>query len=129
VTTHIGNQGKVKVGSSFVAEVKEFSLSVEATVADDTVLGDTWETHLVGTKKWSGSITCQWDETDANGQETLSVGASVTLGLYPEGSDSGATYLSGTATVTQVAYNVSLNGVVTRAISIQGNGALAESTV
>lgn len=129
MATHHGKDGVVKVGSNAVAEVKEFSVESGVEVADDTVMGDAWKTHLTGQKQWSGSLTCNWDETDTTGQEALTEGASVTLNLHPEGADTGDKYLTGTATITSITLSASLDGVVTRAFQFQGNGALAWATV
>jgi len=127
--THHGKNGVVKVGANAVAEVQNFSVTEQVSTADDTAMGDADETHLVGIKSWNGNLSCSWDETDATGQEALTVGASVNLGLYPEGSGSGASYLSGTATVTQITLDVKRDGVVTRAFDFKGNGALAHSNL
>jgi hypothetical protein len=127
--THHGKDGAVKVGANAVAEINDWTVDESAATADDTVMGDAWDTHLVGTKSWSGSMRCWWDETDTNGQQALTVGASVTLNLYPEGSGSGATYKTGTATITKVGIAVSKGAVVSRDYSFQGNGQLSETTV
>ena len=74
-------------------------------------------------------MTCHWDETDTNGQEALSIGASVTLGLYPEGDASGAQYFSGTATVTEIGRPVTQDEITNVTFSFLGNGALAKDTV
>lgn len=127
--THLGNEGTVKIGANTLAEVKSWQLSTSVQIADDSAIADAWDTHLVGSKSWTGSVTCSWDETDANGQNTAIEGASVTLNLYPEGSDSGDYYYSGTATVTEVSYQGARNGVIEASFSFTGNGALARSTV
>ncbi len=131
MATHHGKDGVVKVGANAVAEVTQFSVKVAAQTADDTAMGDSWKSHISGKtiNSWSGSLTCHWDETDTQGQEALTIGASVTLGLYPEGGASGATYLSGTATITGINYTVSKDNVVERAFDFEGNGALTQSTV
>lgn len=129
MATHHGKNGVVKVGSNAVAEVTAFEINEDAPVADDTVMGDTARTHLVGIPGWKGTMTCWWDETDTNGQQALSKGASVTLNLYPEGAGAGATYKTGAATITEVGVSVQRDGVVTRNFSFEGNGALTETTV
>ena len=129
MATHHGKAGVVKVGSNTVAEVTEFSVEEGVDIADDTVMGDTSKTHLIGIKEWSGSLTCFWDETDTNGQQALTVGASVTLNLHPEGTGAGATYKTGTATIARVTLSVAKEGIVTRAFQFTGNGALTETTV
>lgn len=128
MATHHGKDGVVKIGTDTVAEVTEFNVESGVDVVDDTVMGDTWKTHLVGMKEWSGSLSCQWDETDTTGQEAMTEGASVALKLYPEGADTGDKYLAGTATVTRITLAASKEGVVTRAFQFQGNGALAWAT-
>lgn len=129
MATHIGNEGKVKIGSNVVAEVRSFQITESVAIADDSAIGDDWGTHLVGGKSWRGSLECRWDETDTTGQGALTIGASVTLNLYPEGDGSGDTYFSGTATVTQITRQSSRDNVITAAFEFQGNGALSSSTV
>ena len=127
--THIGNEGSVKIGANTLAEVKSFTVTERAAVADDSELSDAWDTHLVGSKSWEGQVTCGFDETDTNGQEALTPGASVTLNLYPEGTASGDWYLTGTATVTEIGHSQTRNGQVERTFRFQGNGALTRTTV
>lgn len=130
MATHHGNEGTVKIGANTLAEVTSFQMTENASVADDTAMGDTWQTHVGGgPNSWSGQADCHWDETDTNGQGALTIGASVTLNLYPEGAGSGDKYYSGTATVTQITRQNSLNGVVSASFQFQGNGALTLSTV
>ena len=128
--THHGKDGVVKVGANAVAEIDNWSVTETAATADDTSMGDTWKTHIAGKtiNSWNGSLSCHWDETDTNGQQALTVGASVTLNLYPEGSGTGATYKTGTATITQVGLTVPKDGVVSRSFNFEGNGALSEAT-
>lgn len=129
MATHHGNEGVVKVGNNVVAEITQWSIEETAEIADDTAMGDAWGTHLAGVKRWSGSLTCWWDETDTQGQGALTAGASVTLNLYPEGDDTGDAYFTGTATVTRVQRQASLTSIVTANIDVTGNGALTQSTV
>lgn len=123
MATHHGKDGTVKIGNNTMAEVTDFNYEESAEVVDDTAMGDTWATHLVGQFSWTASITCHWDETDTNGQEACTIGSSVTVKLYPEGGDSGDHYVSGTGTITRVGVSASMKGVVGRTIQVQGNGA------
>ena len=84
---------------------------------------------LFGLTSFSGSIDVFWDETDTAGQGALTVGAEVTLNLYPEGDTAGDTYLSGAAIVTGRSVSSSFDGLVEMSISVQGNGALTQTTV
>jgi len=131
MATHWGVEGVVKVGSVTIAEVTQFEVTSSVAPVVDTSLGDTWETHIAssGIKSWSGSLTCHWDETDTTGQGALTIGASVTLNLYPEGSTTGDIYYSGTASITELGVSVTEGDTIKRTFSFKGNGALVESTV
>jgi predicted secreted protein len=129
MATHIGNEGVVKIGVNSVAEVRSYTLNQSADTVEDTVMGDSDKTFLVTQKAWEGSADVYWDETDTNGQQACSVGSSVTLNLYPEGSGSGDTYYTGTALITGVDIRGTHNGMVESSIKFQGTGALSKTTV
>lgn len=129
MATYSGNDGTVKIGSSTVGEVMEFSVEETSAITPDTVMGDDWETHLGGLKSWTASISCRFDFEDA-GQILLNVGDSVAIALYPEsdGADAvGDFKISGQATITSVNQNQSYeNTTVMRSFQLTGSGALAK---
>jgi len=129
MATHAGSEGKVFVGSSQVAEVKSWSLEITSDTVDASIIGTEWRKNQATIKSWSGSLDGFWDETDTTGQGELTAGATVTLNLYPEGDDTGATYWSGDAIVTSISYSASFDGLVEVTFSSTGNGALREQTV
>jgi hypothetical protein len=123
----IGNSGSVKIGANAVAEVLNFSITETAAVADDTVIGDTYRGHKPGTKSWSGSVSCYWDKSDSNGQESMNVGSSVELHLIPEGAGAGNIDFNGTATIVSIERSVANDAIVTANFSFTGNGTLTQS--
>lgn len=129
MANHLGNEGSVKFGANAIAEIKTFEITETADTVEDTVMGDTWKTHQVTHKGWSGSVTVLWDETDTNGQAACTIGASGTFSFYPEGSGSGDTYLTGTGLVTSRAIASQYNGLVEMTLQVQGTGALSTTTV
>ena len=92
-------------------------------------MGDTARTYKPSLTTYTGSLEVLWDETDTSGQGALTIGAEVTLNLYPEGDTSGDTYYTGSAIVTGRSITGSYDGLVEMSISVQGNGALSETTV
>lgn len=128
MATFNGNSGVVQVGANAVAEVLDFSISETANTVDDTVLGDSAMTHLAGLNGWSGSINCYWDDTDTNGQVALTIGASVTLSLLPEGAGTGLAEYTGTATIVGIERAVANDSIVTQSFTFTGNGALTIGT-
>ena len=59
----------------------------------------------------------------------MTVGAEVTLNVYPEGDASSDVYYAGSAIVTGVTRTASFDGLVEASITLQGTGALTSSTV
>ncbi len=128
MSTHKGSEGVVKVGSDSVLEIRSYSIEESADTLEDTSMGDSARTYKPSLTSFSGSLDVFWDETDT-GQSALSIGSEVTLNVYPEGDTAGDTYYSGSAIVTGVSRTGSFDGLVEASISVQGNGALTESTV
>lgn len=129
MATHVGREGTLAVGANSVAEIRRFSIDARADVIDDTVMGDTARTFLVGMTSWTASVDVLWDETNTTGQGALTAGASVTLNAYPEGNTTGDVYLTGTALVTGRVVTTPYDGIVEMSVTLQGTGALTQSTV
>jgi predicted secreted protein len=128
MSTHLGKEGYLKVSTTTVAEIRDYSLSQSAATVDDTVIGDSWTTNKVTLKSWTASGSVFWDESDA-GQLSLTLGATVTLNLYPMGIASSSTYFSGSANITQFDVTARHDSMVEATFSAQGNGALSTLTV
>lgn len=129
MATHAGSEGTVKVGANAIAEIRSYSIEETADTLEDTTMGDSARTYKPSLTTFTGSIDVLWDETNSTGQGALTIGASVTLNLYPEGSDTGDTYLTGSAIVTGRSITASYDGLVEMSITVQGNGALTQTTV
>jgi predicted secreted protein len=128
MANHLGREGTVKISSTTIGELRNYSLAHSSDVVEDSSLGDIYRTRKATMKTWSVSGDLYWDETDA-GQIALTIGSSVTVNLYPEGADSGDTYYSGGGIVTKFDISASFDGMVEGSISIEGNGALNSVTV
>ena len=128
-----GSDGVVKISSAVVAEVKGFTVNETAetfqTNAPTTNDPAPATTHMAGPTSWDATIDCYWDDTDATGQEAMTIGASVTVHLQAEGNTAGDHDLTGTAIVTDIGIPVSFDGVVERSIQLKGSGALTHGTV
>ena len=129
MANHKGSEGVVKIGSNTVAEIKDFSLSETAETIDDTTMGDSARTKQVSLTSASGSMTAFWDETDTSGQGAMTVGAEVTLNLYPEGATTGDSYATLSAIITEKGVSTTLDGMVETSVSFEANGAVTWGTV
>jgi len=129
MATHKGSEGVVKVGANTVAEVRSWTVAESADTLEDTSMGDTARTFKSSLTTFTGSLDVFWDETDTTGQGALSIGAEVTFNVYPEGDTAGDTYYTGSAIVTEVSRTAAFDGLVEASVSLQGTGALTETTV
>lgn len=129
MATHKGAEGTVKIGSNSLAEITSWSISETADTLEDTSMGDSARTYLSSLTSWDGSADVFWDETDTTGQGAATVGATLTLNVYPEGDATGDTYYTGSAIVTGVSRTASFDGMITASITFRGTGALTETTV
>lgn len=127
MANHKGSEGLVKVGTNVVAELRSWEFTESGEVIEDTVLSDTARTYQAGNTGWSGSLSCWWDESDTNGQETLDAAASVSLHFHPEGTATNATSFSGSALITSIKRGAAINSIVDAQFSFTGNGVLTHT--
>ena len=128
MATHAGSEGTVRVGANAIAEIRSFSVEETGETIDDTSMGDVSRTFIAGLRTFTATVDCLWDELNTNGQGALTIGATVTLNLYPEGASTGDIYYTGSAIVTGRTINSSYDGLVEMSISCQGTGALTQAT-
>ena len=128
MANHLGREGTVKISSTTIGELRNYSLAHSSDVVEDSVIGDTYRTRKATLKTWSVNGDLYWDEVDA-GQIALTIGSTVTVNLYPEGIASTSTYYSGSGIVTKFDISAAFDGMVEGSISIEGNGTLSTLTV
>ena len=129
MASHTSVEGVVTVGGNVVAELRSMNLETSAEMIDATTLTSTSKVNKAGTKSFTGSIDCFWDETDTNGQITLIEGASITVVYLFEGNTSGDYNYSFTALVNSVSISSSVDGMVEASFSFTGTGAITRGTV
>ena len=129
MANHTGVAGVVKVGTNVMAEVRSFNIDTSAEILEDTALTDTSRTYQDGKKGATCTVDCWWDETDTNGQIACAEGTSVTLALYPEGTDSSDYFYSGTWLITGSTVSVPTDGIIEASFSATLTGALQRGTV
>lgn len=128
MATVTGNNGIVKVGTNTVAEVTAFTITENADRIEDTALGDSNRTYKAGLNEVSGTIECWYDSSDTNGQGAMTIGSSVSLVLWPEGSGTGNPDWTVTATILSIETSVQFNEIVTASFTWGASGALTKGT-
>lgn len=129
MANHKGSEGAVYIAANQVAEVKSWSFDESSDTVEDTVMGETAKTRQSTLTDASGSMECFWDETDTTGQGAMTIGAEVTLNLYPEGNTSGDTYYTGSVIITGIGRSGSFDGMVEASYSFEANGGISSTTV
>jgi hypothetical protein len=70
-----GADGAVKIGANTVANVRSFTLDIGGNLEDTTALGASWDGQTPTTGRATGTIECDYDNTDTNGQVALQTAA------------------------------------------------------
>ena len=128
MATHHGKEGVITIGGTTLNTATGFTVDTTHDVVEDTALGSSMKSFLVGRGTFTFSIDMNFDETDS-GQTTMVQGAELTFAFLPEGNESGDRKFSGTGIVTGMSVGVTLDGVTTRTVSGQGTGGLTIGTV
>ena len=124
---HKGSEGHVTIAGGIVANLKDWSCSQSGNTIDSSELTDTWKKIKSGQLSWSGSLSCNWNEADATGQNLLVVGAELAVVFLMEGA-LGST-LTGSAIVTSIENSAAIDGMVEASFSFEGNGELITALV
>ena len=72
-TSH-GKDGAVYVGSSLAANITAWSGTFDGAYADTTALQDEYASQIGGIKRMTGTINCNTDTADTNGQVAMQSG-------------------------------------------------------
>ena len=126
MATHHGKDAVV--GGTNIGQATGFTVDTTHDVVEDTALGSSMKSYVTGRGTFTATIDMNFDDDDT-AQGNLTQGSSLSFEFMPEGSGSGEQKLSGTGIVTGMSVGVTLDGVTTRTVSIQGNGGLTIGTV
>ncbi len=129
MANHTSASGIVKVGGTAVAELRTMSFSANAEIIDATLITSTSKVNKSGTKSYTGSCECFWDETDTSGQGALVEGATVTMLSLFEGDTSGDYSLSLSAIVDSLEISAGVDGMVEASFNWTGTGDVTRGTV
>lgn len=128
MATHTGSEGTVKIGSDTLGEIRSYTVESTGETIEDSSMGDSARTYKAGLTTFTASFEVYFDETDT-AQNAVDAGSSITFSVYPEGADAGDTYYTGSGIVTGRSITASFDGMVEMSLSVQGSGALTETTV
>lgn len=128
-TTIFGNDGSIEVSGNAIAEITEFEHTRTNATVEDTSMGDSHVTRKPGINDFSGSISFWYAIDDATGQDVLTVGAQVTLKLYPEGNTTGKREITAPVIISEVSLSQPKDNIVSGSISYVAASADSEAAV
>ena len=123
-----GKEGLVKAGGTAIGDLTGFTLETTGDVVESTALSDSDKSFTAGRTSFSGSLDMNFNRANAQ-QASLLAGSTIAFILYPEGATSGDRTYTGSGIVTGMSTSNAMDGMVTRAVTFQGNGTLTVSTV
>jgi hypothetical protein len=106
-----------------LGEAREWTIDIDRELADDSAMGDTWRTQLVGIHNWSGSIAGNLDTVETSPFDAAIAETAKAWYLYPSGASPTLYYYG------KVWPNLSVSGglgsIVSFSLSFEGDGQLA----
>jgi predicted secreted protein len=117
-----GTSGSFAFGTGYAGHCHSWTVEIAQDVFEDTALGDSWRTKVVGILDWSGSFDCYMD--DASMSDSI-----LNLGFGEAAAAATFTYaaggtLTGSIILTGATANSNTEGANTITFTFQGTGAL-----
>lgn len=136
MATITGNDGAIKVGSTTVAAVRNFSIDITADTIETTVMGNDQRTYVQGLSTYSGSADIYFDPSEFSGAASTFNPTSGTVGAAPisgrfylvQDASNDVVFYANSIIITGYTVNSSMDGMVEASISFQGSGATSLST-
>lgn len=123
-----GKNGQISIGATPIAQTRSWSLETTADPIEHSVIGNEWREFLTTMSGWSCTVEGYYDVSDT-GAAALNLGSEVAVELQPAGGTSGEKQYDGNAVVTAYNETAAFDGMVEFTATLQGTGALVESTV
>lgn len=125
-----GYGGQAKIGSSAIAQVKQWELPLAADLYDTSVLGNQWKQYISGLLGSDAKIDVFFDLTDTNGQVAIQTaflaGTSVTLNLLTSNANSAVVHTySGTAFIKSIDIKDPVNAPEEASLTLTFSGAIS----
>ena len=109
-----------------IADIHQWTLTVDAGNYDASVLGDSWRHFVAGLRGWNGQINGYYDITlDTNGQFVLynnMLNSQSVVVVFQTAPGGGA--FEGTVNITQMAVSDPVDGLITLDFTYVGTGSL-----
>jgi hypothetical protein len=122
-TTH-GKDGAVYVGANLAANITGWSGTYDGGFADTSALQDSYKSQIGGLISMTGSLNCNTDFADTNGQVAIQTALTgqTTARLYL--CITSTKYWEFDANINQVGDTIDIGDVVKRVVNFMSNGTI-----
>jgi hypothetical protein len=124
--------GDASAPTDVLAQCTSYSLDKQLESVDVSHIGSASKEFTSAQESWSSTMEVSYDPSDSAQAKLLerSAGAStpIYVSYFYEGNTAGDKYLTGQGFLTGISWSQEPNGVITASVSVQGSGALTEST-
>ena len=120
-----GKSGTITFASGYAAHCNSWTVEIATDIFEDTALGDSWRTRVVGINNWTGSYDCALDESVLSDDISyMGIGESITVAAEAHFKYAGATgVIAGSIIITGATLNASTSGVNTISCTFEGSDA------
>ena len=127
-----GSAGSLKVGSTSVASVQEWSVSHTAEMVETTSLGDTARAFSKGLESFEGSceaiVVADGDTGFYDFNAALKTGTALTAEFYVDDTSGADVKLTGSVLISSVETATSMDDIARYSVTFTGTGALTVDT-
>lgn len=110
-----------------VANINQWTLSIDAGNYDASVLGDSWRHFVPGLRGFNGAINGYWDMADLTGQlvfQTNMINSNSVVIVMQTSPLAGGGQYEGTVNITNMAISDPVDGLITIDFTYVGTGSL-----
>jgi hypothetical protein len=118
-----GKSGDIDFTTGYSLHCNSWTVEFATDVFEDTELGDSWRTRVVGINEWSGSYDCALDETGLASQGDAAIGETGVGATANFDYVDGTGRISGDIAITGATVNTSTTGVNTITFTFVATGA------
>ena len=117
-----GKSGTIVFTQGYDQHCHSWTIEITQDTFEDTALGDSWRTKVIGICNWSGSYDCYLDDASFTGTPTV-VGICEAAAAAVFTYATGAGTIQGTIAITGITVNSNTEGANTCTFTFEGTAA------
>jgi hypothetical protein len=115
-----GKSGAITFATGYDQHCNNWTIEISTDVFEDTELGDSWRTRVVGINEWSGSFDCALDEDSFSNLTAAGIGEAAASASFQYAGATGQ--ISGSIVITGATINATTTGANSVSFTFVGSG-------